>query len=85
MGHRRCLDTPAGLGRWLESLTVPLHANSSLAGTYSRQIAYDEAPPHQRFYIDFRFGPEARIQEASSPEELTVVLIVIAPVLRSGG
>jgi rhamnosyltransferase len=57
---------------WLEALTAPLRDEDDVAGTYSRQIAYDDAPPHQRFYIDYRYGPEARIQRAASPSELTV-------------
>jgi rhamnosyltransferase len=65
--------------RWLERLTAPLQ-DSALAGTYARQIAYDSAPPHQRFYIDHRYGPEPRIQRASLPEDLTVANVLFSNV-----
>jgi rhamnosyltransferase len=34
-------------------------------------LARVEAPAYQRHYIDYRFGPQARMQSASGPEELT--------------
>jgi rhamnosyltransferase len=58
--------------RWLEALVAPLRAPGRLAATYSRQIAYDEAPPHQRLYIEHRYGPRARVQSAASEAELSV-------------
>ena len=58
--------------QWLEALTAPLRPDNGLAGTYARQIAYEDAPPHQAFYIDHRYGPEPRIQRAESPADLTV-------------
>ena len=70
---------PVGTG-WLESLTAPLRAPGPLAGTYSRQVAYDDAPPHQRLYIEHRYGPEPRVQRAVSPAELTVANVLFSNV-----
>jgi rhamnosyltransferase len=56
---------------WLASLTAPLHDGPQLAGAYSRQLAREGAPPYQRYYIDYRYGPEPRVQAAASAEELT--------------
>jgi rhamnosyltransferase len=71
--------TPVG-PNWLEELTAPLRTENRLAGTYSRQIAYDDAPPYQRHYIDYRFGPEARVQSATEPEDLTVAATLFSNV-----
>ncbi len=65
---------------WLETLTAPLRDENHLAGTYSRQVAYEDAPSHQREYIDFRFGPNPRVQRAAGPEELTVATTLFSNV-----
>lgn len=70
---------PVGEG-WLERLVAPLRDPGRLAGTYSRQIAYDDAPPHQRLYIEHRYGPERRTQRAATPEELTVATVLFSNV-----
>lgn len=57
---------------WLERLVAPMREGESIAGTYARQVAYDDAPPHQRFYIDYRYGPEPRRQRAATPADLNV-------------
>lgn len=66
--------------RWLECLCAPLREPNDVAAAYSRQIAQPSAPPHQRFYIDFRFGPQARLQRASGPSELTVATTLFSNV-----
>ncbi len=58
--------------RWLDRLTAPLREENRLAGAYARQIAYETAPPHQRLYIEHRYGSEPRLQRASGPDDLTV-------------
>jgi rhamnosyltransferase len=66
--------------RWLEALTAPLRDENRLAGTYSRQIARDDAPAHQRYYVEFRFGPAPRIQRATSTADLTVGMTLFSNV-----
>lgn len=65
---------------WLEELVAPLRDPGALAGTYSRQLAYEDAPPHQRLYIEHRYGPEPRVQRAASPAELTVSTVLFSNV-----
>ena len=66
--------------RWLEALTAPLRGGSELAGTYARQIAYDDAPPHQRVFIEHRYGPTPRVQRAGGRDELTVANVLFSNV-----
>ena len=70
---------PVG-SHWLEALTAPLRRANSLAGTYGRQIAYPEARAHQRFYIDYRYGPEPRLQRAEDSSDLTVANLLFSNV-----
>ncbi len=66
--------------RWLDRLTAPLLTNSRLAGTYARQVAFDSAAAHQRFYIEYRYGPVPRIQRATSEADLTVSSVLFSNV-----
>jgi rhamnosyltransferase len=65
---------------WLEQLVAPLRKKGELAGTYARQVAYDDAPAHQHFYIDYRYGAEPRLQRASGPQDLTVSNVLFSNV-----
>lgn len=56
---------------WLENLAAPLRDDPALAGTYSRQLPAEGAPAGQRYYLEFRYGPEPRRQQASEPAQLT--------------
>jgi rhamnosyltransferase len=65
-------DAYADHERWLERLTAPLRTDEPLAGAYGRQTPHDDARPPERFFLDFLYGPEPRIQRAARPEELTL-------------
>jgi rhamnosyltransferase len=56
---------------WLASLVAPL-SGEGVAGVYGRQLANPEAHPPERYFLDFLYGPGARMQEAASPSELTM-------------
>ena len=58
--------------RWLERLCGPLRAESDLAGVYGRQIPHDDASPPERFFLDFLYGPQARVQRATDELELSL-------------
>lgn len=59
--------------RWLDLLTAPLrNREPGLGGVYGRQLAHLDATPPERYFLDFLYGPTARLQRASSPEELTM-------------
>jgi rhamnosyltransferase len=58
---------------WLERLTRPLRVREpGLAGVYGRQLAHHHATPPERYFLDFLYGPDARLQRAASPDQLTM-------------
>jgi rhamnosyltransferase len=57
---------------WLEQLTAPLEQDEALAGVYGRQIPHGDAPPPERFFLDFLYGLTPRVQRASSPDDLSL-------------
>jgi rhamnosyltransferase len=65
-------DAYAADEHWLERLTVPLRAGDDLAGVYGRQIPHDDALPPERFFLDFLYGPNPRVQRTAEPSELTL-------------
>jgi rhamnosyltransferase len=58
--------------QWLGRLCAPLRADDGLAGVYGRQIAHDDASPPERFFLDFLYGPGARVQRVAAPDELSL-------------
>jgi rhamnosyltransferase len=65
-------DAVADNEHWLARLCAPLHGDSSLAGVYGRQIARDDASPPERFFLEFLYGAQARMQSAADPQELSM-------------
>jgi GT2 family glycosyltransferase len=65
-------DAYADDERWLARLTEPLHNDEKLAGVYGRQIPHDGASPPELFFLDFLYGPEARVQNAASDADLSL-------------
>ena len=65
-------DAYAADEHWLERLTAPLLAGDDLAGVYGRQVPHDDAAPPERFFLDFLYGPNPRVQRATEPSELTL-------------
>jgi rhamnosyltransferase len=62
---------PLGTG-WLEALTVPLRTDPRVGATYGRQIAHYDAKPPERYFLEFLYGPKARIQRAAGLEQLSL-------------
>jgi rhamnosyltransferase len=56
---------------WLARLVAPL-SDPDVGGVYGRQLAHLDASPPERYFLDFLYGPESRVQRASSVEELTM-------------
>jgi rhamnosyltransferase len=46
---------------WLRELTADLR-DASVAGVYGRQLPWPEAYPMEKYFLDFLYGPERRIQ-----------------------
>ena len=63
-------DAYAADERWLASLVSPLSpGESARAGAYGRQLPHGDATPPERYFLDFLYGPEARVQRLDSGEE----------------
>jgi len=56
---------------WLADLTSPLASDDGIAGVYGRQVAHEDARPPERFFLDFLYGSEPRIQRLEREEELS--------------
>jgi len=56
---------------WLATLIAPL-AEEGVAGVYGRQTARDDAVPPEQFFLDFVYGGEPRLQQASRADELSM-------------
>jgi rhamnosyltransferase len=65
-------DAFAASDRWLHELTRPLRDDERVAGVYGRQIAHEDAKPPEQFFLDFLYGPTARVQRAASSAELSM-------------
>jgi len=57
---------------WLERLTHPLREEADVAGVYGRQLPHAGARPPERYFLDFLYGAEPRLQRAAGPQELTM-------------
>jgi rhamnosyltransferase len=58
---------------WLDLLTASLrHGEEDTGGVYGRQIAHRDATPPEVYFLDFLYGPHARVQRAASVVELTM-------------
>jgi len=65
-------DAYAERSDWLELLTQPLSEDAGLAGVYGRQLAHHDATPPERFFLDFLYGPQSRVQRAGDPDQLSM-------------
>jgi len=54
---------------WLERLVAPLRDDARVAGVYGRQVAHADAKPPERFFLEFLYGPNPKVQRAASREE----------------
>jgi rhamnosyltransferase len=60
--------------RWLDRLTAPLRDGepADVGGVYGRQMAHADASPPEHYFLDFLYGPDPRVQRATSTSELTM-------------
>jgi rhamnosyltransferase len=56
--------------RWLATLLAPLDSDD-IAGVYGRQLPHPDATPPERFFLDFMYGPTARVQRLAGIDSLT--------------
>lgn len=73
-------DAYAAGDHWLVDLTSPLRSDNGVAGVYGRQVAHEDARPPERFFLDFLYGPEARIQRLENDDELSLEVTLFSNV-----
>jgi rhamnosyltransferase len=61
-------DAYAAGEHWLSRLVEPLE-REEVAGTYGRQLPHDHATPPERYFLDFLYGPEPRVQRLEGAGE----------------
>jgi len=61
-------DAVAADERWLTTLTGSLDGSERVAGAYGRQLPHDDATPPERYFLDFLYGPDARVQRLARGE-----------------
>jgi rhamnosyltransferase len=64
-------DAAADDDRWLGLLTAAARSRDEVAGAYGRQLPHEDARPPERFFLDFLYGPKARVQRLGPGDELT--------------
>jgi rhamnosyltransferase len=61
-------DAFAAEESWLATLVRSLTDNDRVAGAYGRQLPHDDATPPERYFLDFLYGPEPRVQRLEGDE-----------------
>jgi rhamnosyltransferase len=64
-------DAHAADAHWLGNLTAPLRRDENAAGAYGRQLPHRDARPPERYFLDFLYGPEGRIQRLAGADDLS--------------
>ena len=64
-------DAVADDDGWLARLAAAARSAPEVAGAYGRQLPHVDARPPERFFLDFLYGPTARVQRLGAHEELT--------------
>jgi glycosyltransferase involved in cell wall biosynthesis len=64
-------DAVADDDRWLATLAAAARSGPAVAGAYGRQLPHSDARPPERFFLDFVYGPEPRVQQLAHGDELT--------------
>ena len=64
-------DAAADDDRWLALLAAAARSGEDVAGAYGRQLPHDDARPPERFFLDFLYGSNPRVQRLRPGEELT--------------
>jgi glycosyltransferase involved in cell wall biosynthesis len=63
-------DAYAGGESWLATLVAPL-ATPGVAGVYGRQLPHEGTRPPERYFLDFLYGSESRVQRLDSARGLS--------------
>jgi rhamnosyltransferase len=63
-------DAYAANESWLATLSTPLRSDDKVAGAYGRQLPHEAAPPPERYFLDFLYGPQRRVQRIEQADDL---------------
>jgi len=61
-------DAFAADDTWLATLVRSLAGADRVAGAYGRQLPHDDATPPERYFLDFLYGADARVQRLEGDE-----------------
>jgi rhamnosyltransferase len=61
-------DAYAADETWLATLVRSFAGTGPVAGAYGRQLPHDDATPPERYFLDFLYGPGARVQRLEGDE-----------------
>ena len=64
-------DAVADGEQWLSNLADAARSGPDVAGAYGRQLPHSDARPPERFFLDFLYGSEPRVQRLEKGKELT--------------
>ena len=56
---------------WIARLVAPLR-DERVGGVYGRQLPHPGASPPERYFLDFLYGPDGRVQQVSEAGELSM-------------
>ena len=77
-------DAVADNADWLARLVAAARSGPDVAGAYGRQLPHPGARPPERFFLDFLYGPDHRIQRVIDGAELTFENRVVSIVSSAG-
>jgi glycosyltransferase involved in cell wall biosynthesis len=63
-------DAYAASDSWLADLTSRVRSDDAVAGVYGRQLPHESATPPERYFLNFLYGPEPRVQHLAGKESL---------------
>lgn len=73
-------DAHAEDSGWLRRLVAPLDEGPSVAAAYGRQLPHPDAHPAERYFLEFLYGSERRVQRAASVADLSMATTIFSNV-----
>ena len=64
-------DAYAVTETWLGDLTAHVRDSETVAGVYGRQLPHRSATPPERYFLDFLYGDEPRLQRLEREDDLS--------------
>jgi rhamnosyltransferase len=64
-------DAYAASDTWLARLIAPFRDDDTIAGVYGRQLPNEGARPPERYFLDFLYGPDRRLQRLEPEGQLS--------------